>query len=269
MAFADLTSRDAVLAAVGELKSVGRVPFVKKYGREFGYDETIAIWIDGERFYDVRAVVAAAHGYQHPDRGPLQASQLPRDFMDISHKLRELDIPIAWDPEDQVAALPDPRSRNGRPLSVGLHRSEVAMSQYVCEFTLSRPIQSVHGISAPVQEALVSNDRRHLIILGLFEGQEIDCRRGSLILYRPEARRLCHWLAPEVQPFTLIDGDGMLIQGPPPPEDPLARLDGLPRHVPFDELEGILPPAFPPRRGPIPLYALVIGVADHHDMKCW
>jgi len=73
MALADLTSPSAVLEAVAEFDALGRERFLRKYG--FGRARSYFLVHDG-RAYDSKAIAGAAHGYEHPDLGPMTR----RDF---------------------------------------------------------------------------------------------------------------------------------------------------------------------------------------------
>jgi 5-methylcytosine-specific restriction protein B len=68
-----LTSRQAVLDAIAEFDEIGRDEFLARYG--FGPARDVMLVLDGRR-YDSKAIVAAAHGHQHPELGPLR----PADF---------------------------------------------------------------------------------------------------------------------------------------------------------------------------------------------
>ena len=67
-----LTSREAVLAAMAEFDNVGREEFLAKYG--FHPARDILVLHEGRR-YDSKPILAAAHGYEHPDVGPLRSSE--------------------------------------------------------------------------------------------------------------------------------------------------------------------------------------------------
>ncbi|GAB1824107.1 AAA family ATPase [Herbidospora sp. RD11066] len=64
----DLTSRDAVFEAMEEYDHIGRDLFAKKYG--FGKSRKFVVKYDG-REYDSKPLLAAAHGYEYPNLGPL------------------------------------------------------------------------------------------------------------------------------------------------------------------------------------------------------
>ena len=72
MALSELTSRDAVLAAINEFDALGRDAFLEKYG--FGSARQYFIQHDHRR-YDSKAVAGVAYGKQFPERGPLSSNQ--------------------------------------------------------------------------------------------------------------------------------------------------------------------------------------------------
>jgi MoxR-like ATPase len=67
-----LTSPEAVLAAIAEFDEVGRDQFLAKYGFQPARD--IVVLHEGRR-YDSKPILAAAHGHQHPEVGPLGPSE--------------------------------------------------------------------------------------------------------------------------------------------------------------------------------------------------
>ena len=72
MAFRDISSRTAILAAVAEYDQLGQRAFLEKYG--FHPARSYFLVVDG-REYDSKAIVGAAHGYQFSQFGPLAATQ--------------------------------------------------------------------------------------------------------------------------------------------------------------------------------------------------
>lgn len=68
MALADLTDGDAVLRAIREYDDLGRDVFLTRYG--FGRAQKYKIRHEG-RLYDLKGILAAAHGFQYPEQGPL------------------------------------------------------------------------------------------------------------------------------------------------------------------------------------------------------
>lgn len=74
MPISDLTSPDAVEAALAEFDQLGRDAFLKQYG--FGRARRYFVSRGGNH-YDSKAIVGAAVGFEHPDRGPLLHTEPP------------------------------------------------------------------------------------------------------------------------------------------------------------------------------------------------
>lgn len=72
MGFADLSSSEAVLAAIAECEQLGEDAFLSKHG--FGQSRHVRLLHEGKTF-PAKAVVGVAHGYQFPDEGPLTAAE--------------------------------------------------------------------------------------------------------------------------------------------------------------------------------------------------
>jgi hypothetical protein len=70
MAWNDVTSSAAVLKAIQEYDRLGREEFLEKYG--YGPAREYYIEYEG-RFYDSKAILGVAHGYQFPQQGPLDS----------------------------------------------------------------------------------------------------------------------------------------------------------------------------------------------------
>jgi hypothetical protein len=87
MALSELSSRDAVLAAIKEFDDLGREAFLKKYG--FGPARHIFIE-HGDHHYDSKAIAGVAYGHQFPDRGPLKPNEFSGGEETVSHVLEQL-----------------------------------------------------------------------------------------------------------------------------------------------------------------------------------
>src|SRR5260370_7272671 len=87
MSLADLTDPSAVLKAIREADSLGPQGFLDKYG--FNSSREYFLRHDGN-LYDSKAIVAAAHGYQYPDLGPLKASEFVGGAQTVHRKLEQL-----------------------------------------------------------------------------------------------------------------------------------------------------------------------------------
>jgi hypothetical protein len=87
----DVTSPEAIRQAMREYDALHREAFLAKYG--FG-KATKFVVVDGGREYDSKALLAAAHGFEHPSEGPLSAHDFSGGEQTIS-RLRALGFSIA------------------------------------------------------------------------------------------------------------------------------------------------------------------------------
>lgn len=87
MTLAALTERRAVLSAIDEFNSLGRDAFLEKYG--FGPANRYFLLYRGAR-YDSKAIAGVAHGYQHPEAGPLRPDAFSGGENTVAKRLREL-----------------------------------------------------------------------------------------------------------------------------------------------------------------------------------
>lgn len=87
MGIAELTSREAVLKAIGEFDRLGQVRFLRKYGFRPAREYFLEFQ---SRSYDSKAIVGAAFGYQFPARGPLKADEFSGGYATVKRKLEEL-----------------------------------------------------------------------------------------------------------------------------------------------------------------------------------
>lgn len=70
MPLSELTDPAAINAAMNEFDRVGRDSFLRKYG--FGPSRAYFVHRGG-KYYDSKAIVGAAHGYQYPQKGQLRS----------------------------------------------------------------------------------------------------------------------------------------------------------------------------------------------------
>jgi hypothetical protein len=91
---AALTSRQAVLDAIAEHDLLGGTGFREKYG--FGAARSYFLLHNGQR-YDSKAIVGAAHGFQHPSLGPLRASQFSGGEATVARLLEGLGFSLERD----------------------------------------------------------------------------------------------------------------------------------------------------------------------------
>ena len=86
-----LTSPEAVVAAIEECDQLGREAFLDKYG--YGRSRQYSLRYE-DREYDVKAIVGVAFGKQFPERGPLANSDLTSGLRTTVPKLRELGFEV-------------------------------------------------------------------------------------------------------------------------------------------------------------------------------
>jgi MoxR-like ATPase len=91
MGLADLTSRAAVLDAIAEYDELGPQHFLEKYG--FSAARSYMLRHHG-REYDSKAIAGAAHGYEHPELGPLRAGDFSGGASGAAGKLESLGFEI-------------------------------------------------------------------------------------------------------------------------------------------------------------------------------
>jgi hypothetical protein len=90
MGSGDVTSRDAVLRAIEEFDQIGREAFLAKY--RFHPSRKFIVVHEG-RQYDSKPLLAAAHGFQYPDQGPLRTYHFSGGYPTTS-RLRALGFTI-------------------------------------------------------------------------------------------------------------------------------------------------------------------------------
>ncbi len=87
MGLGDVTDRDAVLMAIAEFKELGRDAFLARYG--FRRARPLPLEYDGD-LYDSKPILGAAHGYQHPDLGPMTHDQFSGGEVTTKRRLEDL-----------------------------------------------------------------------------------------------------------------------------------------------------------------------------------
>jgi len=127
----DVTSPAAVRQAVRECDALGRDDFLAKYGfvrsRKF-------VVVEDDREYDSKARLAAAHGFEHPDQGPLPnnfSGGYPTAFLNRSRPTAQEEERYRWSArwklQDRLAFAPRsgnwPRSAADTDYEIGLRRA--------------------------------------------------------------------------------------------------------------------------------------------------
>jgi hypothetical protein len=93
MTLSELTSSQAVLAAIEECDRLGRDAFLEKYG--FGRARNYYLVYRGRR-YDSKAIVGAAYGFQYPSRGALQSGEFSGGEQTVQAQLERLGFVVRY-----------------------------------------------------------------------------------------------------------------------------------------------------------------------------
>lgn len=110
MSLAELTEPSAVELAMREYETLGRTAFLARYG--FGRSREYMLRSPTGQLYDSKAIVGAAFGFQHPDRGPLVAAEFSGGETTVQRRLEELGFEVVrigdvWSREEVELAVAD------------------------------------------------------------------------------------------------------------------------------------------------------------------
>jgi hypothetical protein len=113
MAVGELTSRDAVLAAIAEYDALGQEAFLAKHG--YGRGLRYYLVHEGRR-YDSKAIAGVAYGYQCPDRGPLSRMQFTGGAASVVRRLERLQFHVTSDRDGSASDRDDSVPNGGGEL---------------------------------------------------------------------------------------------------------------------------------------------------------
>jgi MoxR-like ATPase len=150
----DLTSREAVNAALDEFDALGRDAFLKRYG--FGRSHAYYVHRNGS-YYDAKAIVGAAVGFEHPERGPIRHSEFSGGEQGANAKLEELGFEVVArteGPSDLYGRLVDGLSLDvtSRP-DGSVHTIHGADRKTVAEVVLGKGTTRLNFRAVPDSEA--------------------------------------------------------------------------------------------------------------------
>jgi len=91
MSLNSIRQRSSIISAIRECQSLGRDRFLARYG--FGRAKEYFLVYEGQLF-DSKAIIGAAHGKEHPDRGPLTSAQFSGGEATVRRKLNELGFEV-------------------------------------------------------------------------------------------------------------------------------------------------------------------------------
>jgi len=91
VSISDIQNKDSILKAINEFEQLGRNVFLKKYG--FRKSREYFIELNG-KFYDSKAIVAVAFGYEFPNKGVLKSFDFSGGEKTVEKKLIELGFTV-------------------------------------------------------------------------------------------------------------------------------------------------------------------------------
>lgn len=91
MDLSGLTNPEAVRQAIAEFDQLGREPFLNKYG--YGIARAHFLRLAG-KYYDSKAIVGVAYGYQHPDEGVPTRDQFSGGDATVKRRLNALGFAV-------------------------------------------------------------------------------------------------------------------------------------------------------------------------------
>lgn len=140
MALSDLTDRSAVLQAIAEFDAIGRDAFLQQH--RFGPVRRYYLSHEG-KLYDSKAIVGAAHRFQHPDADPLRAADFSGGDATVRRKLEELGFAV------EVTAAAD-GERASEHLVVGTiySRAELQDQFTIADATIKTGVFRPRGFSS-------------------------------------------------------------------------------------------------------------------------
>ena len=102
MGLGDIQDPEAIQKAIAEFDEKGREAFLDEHG--YGPAQTYFLVYKGKR-YDSKAIVGVAHGYEHPDEGPLGSYDFNGGEATVKKKLESLGFTVEMveDREDKPA----------------------------------------------------------------------------------------------------------------------------------------------------------------------
>jgi hypothetical protein len=83
--------RESILSAIEEYETLGRDRFLRRYG--FGPAQSYFL-VHGGKWYDSKAIVGAAFGYENPSHGPLKSHKFSGGRLTVKRWLEELGFEV-------------------------------------------------------------------------------------------------------------------------------------------------------------------------------
>jgi len=167
-------SRIAVEAALDEFEQIGREAFLEKYGFGSARDYLVqhpatGVWADS------KAIVGAAHGYQHPEQGPLSASQFSGGQATVVRLLRGLGFDVTAiqrdvDPAHEGAGAGEPWSQTEVELVVADYLQMLTLELAGQKYNKSSRRKALLPLLNGRSEGSIEYKRRNISAVMIFLG---------------------------------------------------------------------------------------------------
>lgn len=163
---AELNSPDSVRRAIDEFDELGRDAFLSKYGFRRARSYFLKL---GGRLYDSKAIVGAAHGFDHPDIGSLSPGDFSGGEATVKQKLEELGFEVvAAEEQERVLHLVVKWSAAHAADTVELHQEVFEREGAVWWGLIGKPGSRKIGLQtiAAIQEQLATGTPTNVFISG-------------------------------------------------------------------------------------------------------
>jgi hypothetical protein len=180
----DLTDASAVERALNEFDELGRDSFLAKYG--FGKARNYFVVRDGRR-YDSKAIVGAAHGFQHPDRGTLRNDEFSGGEDSVKRTLERLGFvvePIASAPTGTLSELLVAASAELRLRHEGDSRFDAARLSSIIQKAIPEALIPTLGDNLKISGRVGIGTAADVPWVGLFlSSSEGSAQQGFYLVY--------------------------------------------------------------------------------------
>jgi hypothetical protein len=97
--------RESILRAIKEYETLGRDRFLERYGFRPARSYFL---VHGGKFYDSKAIVGVAFGYENPSHGPLKSPEFDGGRWAVKKWLEELgfEVRIVQEPPSNGTSVP-------------------------------------------------------------------------------------------------------------------------------------------------------------------
>lgn len=111
MAWQEINKAASIIQAMDEFDALGREGFLKKYG--FGRAREYYLYSNGN-YYDSKAIIGVAHGFEFPKKGPLKPDQFTGGEKTVRKKLETLGFVVRVNPQEPLILAENEVTFEGR-----------------------------------------------------------------------------------------------------------------------------------------------------------